>query len=80
MTTSSFAQPARLPVFIDGQRMPVDLWANGCIYHQQIYDGFRNKVEITPLISPPGWLYPTIPVGESYTIGERDLQRRLTAL
>jgi hypothetical protein len=74
MSTSNFAWPVPLPVFIGDERK-FDVWANGLIYGEQSYDGFTNKVEITPLVKLPGFICATVPVGQSYTIGERHLTR-----
>lgn len=75
MSTSSFAWPVPLPVFIGGERKPFDVWANGLVYGDQSYDGFTNKVEITPLVRMPGLIFPTMQVGQCYTIGESHLRR-----
>lgn len=75
MTKASFASPVPLPVFVGDKRMSCDVWANGCIYGKRTYDGTTNKVEITPLVCRPGWLIPSEPVGQSYTIAERHLTR-----
>jgi hypothetical protein len=74
MSTSSFAWPVALPCFIGDERK-FDVWANGLIYGDQIYDGFTNKVEITPTVAPPGMIFGNIPVGQKYTIGENHLRR-----
>lgn len=69
---SNFASPVPLPVFVDGERKPTDVWADGCVRGEQSYDGFKNKVEVTPLVKVGlGFL----PVGQSYTIGENHLRR-----
>jgi len=74
MTTSNFVNPVPLPCFVDGERK-FDVWANGLIYGTQSYDGWTNKVEITPTVCAPGMISSFIPVGQSYTIGENQLRR-----
>ena len=76
MSTSNFAHPVTLPCFVGDERK-FDIWADGCIYGDQSYDGFTNKVEITPTMRPPGMIHSLIPVGQSYTIGENHLRRLL---
>lgn len=72
--TCSFASPAPLPYFADDIRR-FDVWADGYQLLNQSYDGFRNKVEIQPLVRAPGTICALIPVGQSYTIGVAHLQR-----
>ena len=74
MSTSNFAWPVALPCFIGDERK-FDVWANGLIYGEQSYDGFTNKVEITPTVAPPGFIHSMILVGQKYTIGESHLHR-----
>jgi hypothetical protein len=74
MSTSNFATPVALPCFVEGERK-FDVWANGLIYGEQSWDGFTNKVEITPTVAPPGLIHSFVPVGQSYTIGENHLRR-----
>lgn len=76
MSTSNFSNPVPLPCFIGDERK-FDVWADGCIYGIQSYDGFTNKVEITPTVRPPHMIHSFIPVGQSYMIGERHLRRLL---
>lgn len=69
---TNFAGPVALPVFVDGERKGMDVWADGCTRGEQFYNGFNNKVEVTPLVRVGlGFL----PIGESYTIGEGHLTR-----
>ena len=76
--TSHFGRIVRLPAFIDGQQTEVD--AVGYEYHGSSYDGFRNKVRITPLVPAiPGEWYITKPFGEDYTIGAAHLDRLIRA-
>ena len=72
MSTSNFSHPVALPCFIGDDRK-FDIWANGCIYGRQSYDGFKNRIEITPTVCPPGHIHSCIPVGESYWIGQGHL-------
>ena len=72
--SAHFANPVPLPCFVDGERK-FDIWSDGLIYGQQFYDGLTNKVEITPSVRDLSGRYTMIPVGQSYTIGERHLTR-----
>jgi hypothetical protein len=73
-TTSNFAVPVRLPCFVNGERMPYDVWANGCLILNRTWDGRLNRSEIVPLVAPPGLICAFVPVGESYRIADRDLR------
>lgn len=78
MSTSSFCRPVPLPCFINGERK-FDVWCDGCIIHEQTYDGFTNKVRITPTVKPPELIFSCVPVGEDYTIGVNHLTRIIIA-
>ena len=78
MSTANFAYPVALPVIIGGEEKPVYVWCDGLIYGRQSYDGWINKVEITPTVrAHADWLLSQQPIGESYWIGERHLSRLL---
>lgn len=80
MSITSFATPVMLPWFENDVQQP-DILCAGAIYAARSYDGFRNKIEITPIAHDPRFICP-LPgnaVGQPYTIGEAHLQRLLCA-
>jgi hypothetical protein len=80
VSLTSFANPVMLPVFIDDVEQPAIL-CGGAIYHSYPYDGFINKVELTPIRHDPRFIgaMESNAVGQAYTIGERHLGRLLAA-
>lgn len=72
--TSHFGRIVRLPAFVDDCETEVD--ALGYEAHGYSYDGWRNRVRITPLVAAiPGELWITKPYGQDYTIGVSHLER-----
>ena len=74
MTTSSFARPVVLPVWIDGKQG--EALVDGVEYLGYAYDG-RNKVEVQPWVRGKAEDWPFAlerPVGEAYWIGESHLR------
>ena len=69
---ASFSKPVRLPMFKGDRQSTVR--ADGYVYLRGFYDGFRNKVEIQPLVRDrkDGGYWE---VGETYTIGASHLTR-----
>lgn len=66
-TIHSFGNGRLLPTFDDNDTR-VDRFVSGYIEIRAWYDGFRNRTEIQPFRTPPGWLVGEIPVGPPYTI------------
>lgn len=75
---SNLSQPVALPCFVGNDRAAFDVWCNGYAVEEMIYDGFTNKLRITPLVRNPATL-GMVAVGEDYTIGVGHLTRLILA-
>jgi hypothetical protein len=71
---ASFACPVPLPCFVMDERK-LDVWADGYSCLETIFDGRTNRLRKTPLVRLA--MSAFAPIGQSYTIGHRALQRAI---